>query len=347
LAKIRGDALTDIFDAPDIVQNGDVKLAIYRDGPDVAETSKPPVIFMHGFPELARSFRHQMQTMAAAGYPVFAPDMRGYNRSDKPTGKENYGFSSLSSDMEAILDHYQIKKAVFVGHDWGAILLWALPFYMPQRMLGAVGLSYPMMGRLPINPLWGLRILFHRKMYMLQFQKEGRCEKVFEADIARAMRFFMQRIDPEKTDQVDMSFKGKSLNIMDMMAGPEEDWFGLPLLDDGELEIYIDAFRKGGFTAPMHWYRNMKENWKDMKRFLVGGKMPYVDLPSLILTSEFDFATPPRLANGMHKRVGPVKRVDMKGCSHWLQMEKPEEVSAEILTWLEETDWNARYSDTD
>lgn len=339
--------MTDIFDTPDYVQNGDVRLAVYRDGPAPAEADKPPVLFLHGFPELARSFRHQTATMAAAGYPVFAPDMRGYNRSDKPAGRQHYGFPALSSDIEAILDHYGLEKAVMVGHDWGAILMWALPFYLPERLLGCVGLSYPLLARLPINPLWGLRLLFHRRMYMLQFQKEGRCEKVFEADVARAMRFFMQQVDPEKVDQLDMSFKGKSLNLMDMLAEPEEKWFGKPLMDDTELEIYVDAFRKGGFTAPIHWYRNMKENWKDMKQFVVDGKLPFVDLPSLIITAEYDFATPPRLSNGLHKRAGPVKRVDLKGCSHWLQMEKPEEVSKEILTWLEDTDWHAQLGDSD
>ena len=138
-----------------------------------------------------------------------------------------------------------------------------------------------------------------------------------------------------------MSFKGKALNLMEMLAGPEEGWIGAPLLDDTELEIYIDAFRKGGFTAPMHWYRNLGANWKDMKRFLVDKKLPYVDLPCLLVTSEFDFATPPRLARGMHKRCGPLTQVDLKGCSHWVQVEKAAEVSNAILNWLEESEWTS------
>lgn len=332
--------MADVFEQPEFVKSGEVRLAVYRDGPAPDEAAKPPVVFLHGFPELARSFRHQMETMAAAGYSVLAPDMRGYNRSDKPEGREHYGFPSLVGDVRAILDHYGIERAIFVGHDWGAILMWALPFYMPERLLGCAGLNYPMMERLPINPIWGLRLLFHRRMYMLQFQKEGRCEKIFEKDVARTMRFFMQRVDPKKVDQVDMSFKGKALNLLDMLAEPEKNWFGKPLLDDAELEIYVEAFRKGGFTAPMHWYRNMKANWQDMKRFTVKRKLPFVDLPSLIVTAEYDFATPPRFAGGMHKRISPVKRVDLKGCSHWVQIEKAEEVSAAIKEWLEETDWN-------
>lgn len=137
-----------------------------------------------------------------------------------------------------------------------------------------------------------------------------------------------------------MSFKGKALNLLDMLAEPEDDWFGQPLLDSEELQIYIDAFKEGGFTAPMHWYRNMNANWKGMKRFLVKKKLPFIDLPALVVTSEYDFASPPQFANGMHKRIGPLKRVDLKECSHWVHIEKAEEVSSAIHEWLEETDWD-------
>ena len=194
IAKAREKAVADIFDHPEYVMAGDVRLAVYKAGPVPLEADKPAVVFLHGFPELARSFRHQVETLSAAGYPVFAPDMRGYNRSDKPEGKEHYGYPSLVGDVRAVLEHFGIERAVFVGHDWGAILMWALPYYMPERSLGFAALNYPLMPRLKINPVWGLRLLFHRRMYMLQFQKEGRCERVFEQDVARTMRFFLQRV---------------------------------------------------------------------------------------------------------------------------------------------------------
>ncbi len=326
--------MTDIFDDPIFVDNAEVRLAVYRDGPSPDRAAKPPVVFMHGFPELARSFRAQMKALADAGHPVFAPDMRGYNLSDKPTDPRAYAMPALVSDMRAILDHFGIKRAVFVGHDLGAFVLWALPFYMPDRLLGCAGLSYPLLPRLPINPLWGMRLLFHRRMYMLQFQKEGRCEPLLEADVARTMRFFMRKVGGFDTSRIDMSFKGKALNIMEQLEGPEDDWIGEPLLPDAELEVYINAFKQGGFTAPIHWYRNIRTNWRDMKRFLVKGKLPFVDLPCLVVTAKWDFATPPRLANGMHKMCAPFDRVDLKGCSHWLQMEKPGEVSAALLDWM-------------
>lgn len=328
--------MTDIFDHPKMIASGDIKLALYRAGPLPAESDKPAVVFMHGFPELARSFRHQMEALAAAGHPVFAPDMRGFGKSDKPDGVGSYGMAKLVGDMEAVLDSQGIEKAVFVGHDWGAFVLWALPFYAPERLLGCTALNYPLMPRLKISPILAFRLLFHRRMYMLQFQKEGRAEPILEQDIERTMRFFMRRVGDSDTNAIDMSFKGKSLNILDQLQGDETDWFGEPLMKDRELQYYIDAFTEGGFTKPIHYYRNMKANWKDMKRFLEKGRLPFVDLPCLIVTSEFDFATPPRFANGMHKRCGPLKRVELKDCSHWVQMEKPDEVNDALLAWLGE-----------
>lgn len=329
--------MDDIFDNPTMIPSGNIKLALYRAGPKPSETKKSPIVFMHGFPELARSFKHQMRALANAGYPVFAPDMRGYGRSDKPDGVHSYGMSKLVGDMEAVLDSQGINRAVFVGHDWGAFVLWAMPFYAPDRLLGCVALNYPLMPRLKINPMLAFRLLFHRRMYMLQFQKEGRAEPILERDIKRTLCFFMRKVGGSDTSTIDMSFRGKSLNILDQLQGPESDWIGEPLMDDVELDHYVEAFADGGFTKPIHYYRNMKANWKDMKRFLEKGQLPFVELPALIVTSEFDFATPPRFANGMHKRIGPLKRVDLKGCSHWVQMEKPDEVNEALLTWLGET----------
>ena len=328
--------MADIFDHPTMINSGEIQLALYRAGPPLNKTDRPAVIFMHGFPELARSFRPQMEALAASGYPVFAPDMRGYGKSDKPDGAQSYGMANLVGDMEAVLDSQSIEKAVFVGHDWGAFVLWALPFYAPNRLLGCAALNYPLMPRLKINPMLGFRLLFHRRMYMLQFQKEGRAEPILERDVERTMRFFMRKVGDSDTSSIDMSFRGKSLNILDQLQGDEADWFGEPLMEGEELQRYIDAFTEGGFLKPIHYYRNMKANWKGMKRFLEKGQLPFVDLPCLIVTSEFDFATPPRFANGMHKRCGPLKRVDLKGCSHWVQMEKPDEVNEALLTWLGE-----------
>lgn len=327
--------MTDIFEKPVYVNNKGVRLAVYRDGPDVGVADKPPIIFLHGFPELARSFRHQMAELAQAGFPVFAPDMRGYHRSDKPSGKENYAMSFMVSDVAAIMDYFHMQRAVFVGHDLGAFVLWALPFYMPDRVLGCASLNYPLFPFMKINPLWGMRLLFHRRMYMLLFQKEGRCEPILEADIERTMRFFMRKVGGYDTDKLDMSFQGKALNIIDQLQGPEENWVGEPLLDEKELQVYISTFREHGFTAPIHFYRNLRENWKDMKRFLVRGKLPVVEKPCLLITAEHDFCTPPRLAAGMHRRCTPYERVDLEGCAHWLQMEKPEEVSSTLKKWLQ------------
>lgn len=324
----------DVFDHPEYVDSNGVWIAVYRDGPDPERASKPPIIFLHGFPELARSFRHQMAFFAESGHPVLAPDMRGYHRSEKPARIEDYRMEKLVGDVGAILDHFGIKQAIFVGHDLGAFVLWALPYYMPDRLLGCAGLSYPLLPHPPINPLWLMRLLFHRDMYMLQFQKLGLGEAILETDIDRTLRFFFRKVDPADIDRIDMSFRGKSLNILEQLTGPSEDWLGVPLLDEKEFQVYREIFSSSGFRAPIHWYRNLKRNWQDMKRFLVKGRLPKLDVPCLVITAEYDFATPPRLSDGMGKLCRSFTRVDLKGCSHWLHMEKPEEVNDALVRWL-------------
>ncbi|MEX0300677.1 MAG: alpha/beta fold hydrolase, partial [Kordiimonas sp.] len=90
-----------MFDSPTFVQSENVRIAVHHAGPKPGEADKPAVVFMHGFPELARSFKHQMEALSAEGYPVYAPDMRGYAASDKPDGKEHYGMPKLIGDMTA------------------------------------------------------------------------------------------------------------------------------------------------------------------------------------------------------------------------------------------------------
>ncbi len=101
----------------------------------------------HGFPELAFSWRHQLQPLADAGYHVLAPDQRGYGRTDKPAAVESYDLVQLTGDLVGLLDHYGYEDAVFVGHDWGAIVVWGMALLHPKRVAGVINLSVPFLDR--------------------------------------------------------------------------------------------------------------------------------------------------------------------------------------------------------
>src|SRR5687768_12308141 len=102
-----------------------------------------PVILCHGFPELGYSWRHQLPALAEAGYHVVVPDQRGYGRSSRPEAIDDYDIVHLNDDQHGILDDLGHEKAVFVGHDWGAMVVWALSVRAPERVAGVVGMSVP------------------------------------------------------------------------------------------------------------------------------------------------------------------------------------------------------------
>jgi pimeloyl-ACP methyl ester carboxylesterase len=325
-----------IFDNPEYVKTNGVELAVYRAGPSLDETKKPPVFFLHGFPEMAYSWRLQMEYFADAGYSVFAPDQRGYGKSEKPDGVESYTMKILAEDLAGLLDHYGLDEVVFVGHDWGAIILWSLPLYIKDRIKGMAALNVAQIPHYPVSPVDVFRSHFGPDMYIVRFQDEGKSEAILEKDVRATMRFFMRVPGDDRDPEKVPADQTKNLDMLGMIQKGEDAWGGELLLPDDELQYYIDAFEAGGFTAPLHWYRNMTNNWEAEKPKLVDGVLPFIDKPALMITAELDRACPPQLADGLEKRVAPYTRVDLKGCGHWSQQQMPDEVNSSIHSWLQE-----------
>ena len=121
-----------MFPKPHFVDSNGIRLAVYEQG------AGPAVIMVHGFPELAYSWRHQLLALAAAGYRAIAPDMRGYGQSDVPAGVDAYRVTQLIADLKGLLDALDIERATFVGHDWGALVLWHMALLAPDRVLAVV-----------------------------------------------------------------------------------------------------------------------------------------------------------------------------------------------------------------
>lgn len=324
------------FNKPEMVNVGEVVLPVYRSGPDHRDADKPSVVFLHGWPDLAITWKHQMEHLAALGYPVFAPDQRGYGKSSRPAGKENYTAEKLTGDLAGLLDHYGIDKAVFVGHDWGAILLWHMPFYQGHRVLGYAGLAVPLMKHYPLDPVSLFQSRFGDKMYIVRFQTEGACEPVLEKDLEATFKFFHRRPGEGKSVGGNFSFSVESLDLISLLEAGEDAWGGVQLMDDDELAYYVNAYKESGFTGPLHWYRNMRENWEAQKQFLVDGALPKVESPCLMITAELDRACPPSLADGMEDMCEPFERIDLMGCGHWLTVERTPEVNSALEGWLKE-----------
>ena len=169
-----------------------VRLAYYEVGPRTGV----PVIFCHGFPELAFSWRHQLAAFEAAGRWAIAPDQRGYGLTSRPGPVEDYDMAHLTGDMVGLMDHLGVEKAIFCGHDWGGIVVWQMPLLHPGRVAGVIGLNTPFMPRAPADPIEIMRRRMGEEMYIVHFQKPGEADAVLDADVAKAMTFFLRRPAP-------------------------------------------------------------------------------------------------------------------------------------------------------
>lgn len=315
-----------------------LRMGYYDAGP---KTDAPPVVLCHGWPELAFSWRHQIKALAEAGIRVIAPDQRGYGATDRPAAVEDYSIEHLTGDLIALLDHLKIDKAIFVGHDWGGFVVWQMPLRHPDRTAGVVGINTPHTDRAPIDPIAIFRKRFGDSMYIVQFQDAARKpDAIFASDVRRTFEFFMRR-PPQRASGFD-AFSGNDEPTAGIGAAPKTN-LALPdmvaaydpardnrdrILDDDEMQVFVDAFTASGFTGGINWYRNMSANWRRAE-----GLDHTVRVPSLMIMAENDAVLPPSAADGMDKLIPDLEKYLVKGSGHWTQQEKPDEVSAKLIEW--------------
>jgi pimeloyl-ACP methyl ester carboxylesterase len=152
-----------------------------------------PVVLLHGFPDTGRIWHHQAEALAASGFRVIVPDLRGFGASDKPDGVESYSLVSLAGDVLAILDHLDVDKAHVVGHDWGSALTWVLGSFVPDRVdhLVALSVGHPLAFRAAGFPQ------LEKSWYLLLFQFEGIAERWLSDDSWANLRSWMNHPDVE------------------------------------------------------------------------------------------------------------------------------------------------------
>lgn len=308
------------FPEPKMISTDGAKLAVYMQGEGL------PVVFSHGFPELAYSWRHAFRAVSEAGYRAIAPDQRGYGLSSRPERVEDYDIRALCGDLVRILDAEGHERAVFCGHDWGGIVVWNLALLHPDRVAGVIGVNTPFLPRAPMAPIGLLRTMLGENHYIVHFQKPGEADAAFAADPERVFRRLMRKgirasdIDPTRPMR----------NMVEIVQDDVE--MGVPLLSDDDLMIYVRHFEKSGFTGGINWYRNMDRNWE-----LTADLPEKVDAPCLMVCAEHDFALPPSLADGMESFVPNLERQLIPECGHWTQWEQPEILNRHIVEWLDAT----------
>jgi len=301
-----------------------------------SQATRPLVVLCHGFPELAHSWRHQMVPLAEAGWHVLAPDQRGYGASDRPAAITDYDIDHLTDDLAGLVDAVGHSQAVFVGHDWGAIVVWAMAQRLPHRVAAVAGISVPLVPRPPAPPTQILRALFtDRFFYMLHFQTPGVAEADLGADPATTLRRLMAAnptTDGDTGALADMLGRRDGRGMVERMSEPDAmpDW-----LTDHDLATYVDGFTttadRNGFTGALNWYRNLDRNWELSQPWADR----HVTMPSLFIAGGADpvlLMSPPSVMDDLVDDLRAT--VIVPGAGHWVQQERPREVTSALLDFL-------------
>lgn len=302
------------FPEPTTVAVNGVQLEVFEAG---QHNTGRPVVLCHGFPDLAYTWRHQVPALVAAGYHVLAPNQRGYGSSSRPAQVLDYDVDQLTGDLVALLDHYGYDDATFIGHDWGAMVVWSLAQLHPQRVSKVIALSLPYLVRGDVPWLDVMEAALGSDYYFVHFNRQpGVADAVFDEDPARFLNNLYRKDEPLTPPQPGMAL---------IEIARTETPLGDPLLSESELSVYTDAFARSGFTGGISWYRNLDRAWHRLAEV-----DPIIHQPALMIYGDRDAVT---RAEHLAAFVPDVEEISLDS-GHWIQQERPEETNRAILEWL-------------
>jgi pimeloyl-ACP methyl ester carboxylesterase len=294
-----------MFPEPNFVETNGIRMAVYEQG------QGEPVIFLHGFPELAFSWRFQLPAIAAAGFRAIAPDQRGYGRSSAPSGVEDYGIDRLIADILGLLD----------------ALLWHMSLLCPERMEKQAILNIPFWPRPPVDPIELFRQRFGDDFYIVNFQDSDQADRTFASDPAHFFDVLMRKNQVSRKEFDRLPPERRVLSLLQTFAREESG--GDPVLSDEERDYFAAAFTKSGFTGPINWYRNWTANWERL-----AGVPQIVNVPTLFIGAMNDIVVSPEHIEAMKPFVTDLESHVLENCGHWSQQEKPDEVNRLLIDWL-------------
>ena len=293
----------------------------------------PVVVLCHGFPELWYSWRHQLAALADAGYRAVAPDMRGYGQTACPEAVDAYDIEQLTGDLTGLLDVLGEDDAVFVGHDFGANVVWNLSLLAPERVRAVVAMSVPFVPRSARDPIETLEAVFAGQFfYILYFQQPGVADAELAADPEELLRRLL-RASPSRDSLGPVAPRPRQgTGYLDSLppAGELPGW-----LRAADLEYYVAEFERTGFTGGLNWYRNISRNWLLTERVATAK----VTVPALFVAGALDPVALFMPDTAMDAWVPELRgKVKLAGAGHWVQQERPHEVNAELLAFLASLD---------
>ena len=296
-----------------IVPTNGIELEVFEAG-----KGGVPIILCHGWPELAFSWRFQIQTLVELGFHCIVPNLRGYGNSSKPNEVSSYDVINLSDDLNGLLDYYRIRRAFFMGHDWGAWLLWYYALLHKERVLGLINLSVPFRQREKTDPIKFWENVLGEDFYIVHFNNRPNvAAKLFNENPRRVLTNLF------RTDHW-LSERSKNSNYKIIKSADSDYGLGKLAMSEKELDVFVEAFSNGGFEAPCNWYRNISRNWR-----LSEGLNQVIETPTLMLYGKYDMV--PQVDMSKSVKNLEIRTLD---CGHWIQQERPEETNNLITEWL-------------
>ncbi|MBM86757.1 MAG: epoxide hydrolase [Gammaproteobacteria bacterium] len=312
---------------PSFIRTNGINMAVYEKG------EGPAVVFCHGWPELAFSWRSQIDAVAAAGFHAIAPDQRGFGLSEAPEDSMQYDLGIFCDDLLGIMDAKGIEKAVFVGHDWGGAVVWAMPRLHPNRCLGVIGLNTAASrppNLAPVEDSEPSLIIQSPRYYFATFQQPGYAEEILEANVRKTFDFILSRggiWDKEAFAKIPADSDERRMDLLAMLQ--RETPPGDPFMPEEVMAYFTETYEATGFTGGLNWYRAASRIGTVM-----ANAQARIEVPSLYIGAENDVILPPSSADGMEDFITDFEDYTVMDSGHWTQQEKPEEVNRVIINWL-------------
>jgi soluble epoxide hydrolase/lipid-phosphate phosphatase len=305
--------------------------------------SGPLLIFVHGWPGIAETWKRQIETFASLGFYVVAPDTRGYGYSSVSNTISDYSLEALVQDALALLSHLQRKEAVWIGHDWGSGIVWAVAAHHPEVCKAVVNLAVPY--QMLEYGLDHLLTLINREIYPEDSYPYGQWDYqvYYESNSDRVTKQYETNIPNSlKTCYVKANYALYGKPARHSIITRDNGWFGgadaapdTPLSatvfeNDPDLHKTVsDAMSRTGFFGATAYYLNHTLNAAYARKSVNGG---FLDMPCLFIAARHD----PACATELSRLTEPMRKFcrDLTECTvnsaHWLQLEKPEDVNAAI-----------------
>jgi len=265
----------------------------------VTQGSGPLIVLLHGFPEFWYSWRYQIPFLAEHGYTVVAPDLRGYNDTDKP--RTGYDVATLTRDIAGLVKGLGQEKAIIVGHDWGGVLAWVFAASYPQMTDRLIVMNAP-----------------HPAAMMREFRTLKQLRKswyIFFFQIPWLPEYALLR---NNANEIGRMLRGAAIQ---KSVFPRE-----------VTAIFQQAMSKpGATTAALNYYRQL------FRRLPASSKDPRarVTAPTLLIWCEQDIALSIELTTGLEQWVGDLEIKRIPDSGHWVQQEQPEKVNQFVLNFLQ------------